>query len=158
MPGMPEYAGWVYVHLANDPAAARTAVTRLTLVPDPGREQDNGPGDEPSAGTSMRQRLVLARCDVAEGAPPASILPVFDAVCTEIADPDGDRDRFVEEWAVSLAEHVQRYDQVALVFAAAVRGRRYGAEQRWIQWADRVMDMEVIIPALPEPERSVTGG
>lgn len=155
--GLPEHAGWVFVHLAHDPVAARVAVTRLTLVPSPERGPDGAARREPPEGTSLRQQLVLAYCDVSEGAPAASILPVIEAVCEELADPDGDRDRFVEEWAISLAEHVHRYDQVALVFAAAMRGRRYGAEQRWVQWAHRVMDMEVTIPVLPVPERPVAG-
>jgi hypothetical protein len=67
----------------------------------------------------------------------------------------------VEEWAVMVAEAAYRYDQVALIFAAAVRGRRPGAEHRWAAWSTRVLHTELILPpaaasttaADPQPAR-----
>jgi hypothetical protein len=156
--GLPEYAGWVLAHLAGDPMAARAAVTRFSLVPDPERAPRDGTGASPPPDNPLRHQLVLARCKIADGAPPASILPVIQDVCAELADRDGNYDRLAEEWAIALAEHVRRYDQVALVFAASVRGRRHGAEQRWAQWAAHIMGMEVTIPVPPGPGLPVAGG
>jgi hypothetical protein len=150
---LPELAAWLLVHRVCDPDAAVAVLTRLAAVP-VAPSDGPGPADASApAGPSLRHRLVLTRCAVASGAPPAAILPVIDATCAELADPGIPHDRFSEEWAVALAEHVQRYDQVALVFAASVRGRRYGAAQRWSQWAARVLQAELIIPAVPEPAR-----
>ena len=55
-----------------------------------------------------------------------------------------------EEWAVALSETAARYDQAALVFAAAVRGGRDGAAQRWNAWSRRVLDADLILPAIPD--------
>jgi hypothetical protein len=56
-----------------------------------------------------------------------------------------------EGWAVALAETVRRYDQVALVFAAAVRGGRRGAAERWARWSQAVLHTELILPTQPAP-------
>ncbi|HUC23600.1 MAG TPA: hypothetical protein VMA73_12905 [Streptosporangiaceae bacterium] len=146
--GMPELAAWLLVHHAHDPAAARAVLTPLISVHVHGTEN---PAAAAEAG--LRRRLVLARCAVAEGAALDSVLPVIEAACTELADPTIPRDRFVDEWAVALAEHAQRYDQVALVFAASMRARRPGAAQRWSQWADRVLHTNLILPVVPTAAR-----
>lgn len=93
-----------------------------------------------------RRGLVLARCEIADGAAPHAVLPVIDDACAQLADPNSPYDRFVEEWAVALAELVHRYDQVALVFAASVRGRRPGAADRWTRWASRALEVELTVP------------
>ncbi len=156
--GLPELAAWLLVHGAGDPAAARAVLTRLAAVP-VSEPEHPAPGSSPAtADSSLRRELVRTRCAIAEGARPTEILPVVNAVCLELADPNAPHDRFSEEWAVALAEHVQRYDQVALVFAASVRGRRYGAAHRWSLWADRVLRTELVIPAVPEPARVPAGG
>jgi hypothetical protein len=154
--GLPELAAWLLVHRAGDPDAARAVLTRLAAVPGPDPEgAGSSPGPERP---SLRRGLVLARCAIAEGAAPREILPAINAVCVELADPSAPYDRFSEEWAVALAEQAQRYDQAALVFAASVRGRRYGAAERWRKWADRVLHTELVIPAVPEPAQITAGG
>ncbi len=102
----------------------------------------------------MSRRLVLARCDIAEGLPTRRILPVLADVQTILAEPLAGEptwpvtaaDLRIERWAVALAEAAHRYDQVALVFAAAVRGRRTGTEQRWAEWSLRVLHTELVLP------------
>ncbi len=127
--GQPEIGAWLLVQAAADPAAARELISR-----------HESPDD-------LRQRLVLACCAVGEGASPASVLPVIEAVCLAQADERIPWDPVAEEWAVALGERLLRYDQVALVFAAGVRGRRHGAAERWKNWARRRMDSELVIPA-----------
>jgi hypothetical protein len=143
--GMPELAAWLLVHQAGDPAAARAVITRRP-APAPQR-----PAEAQPAAMSLRSNLVLAHCAVAEGALPQAILSVLDDACAELADPDIPYDRFVEEWAIALAEHTKRYDQAALAFAAAVRGGRRGAAERWTEWASRVLHAELTISSVPEP-------
>lgn len=138
--GLPELGAWLLVHRADDVPAARRMLAKLTVVPAEGE-----PPEQP-----LRRRLVLARCELAAGALPHTILPVIDDVCAQLADPATHHDRFTEEWAVALAESVHRYDQVALVFAASVRGHRFGAAQRWNAWAARVLHTELTID---EPAR-----
>jgi FHA domain len=98
---------------------------------------------------ALRRRLVLARCDIAEGEPPEVIRPVIADACAALAGWRLRSDQVTEEWAVALSEAAARYDQAALVFAAAVRGGRYGAEQRWKAWSARVLDAEIIVPPAP---------
>ncbi|HET9895621.1 MAG TPA: hypothetical protein VFQ44_11900 [Streptosporangiaceae bacterium] len=147
--GMQELAAWLLVHRAEDPQAARAMITELAPVAAPGsssRQRSAAPELSP------RQRLVLARCDIADGTTLAAVLAVLDDVCAELAEPAVPYDRVVEEWAVAVAEQAGRFDQVALVFAASVRGMRRGAGQRWADWARRVLGTEITIPALAGPD------
>jgi hypothetical protein len=137
--GMQELAAWLLVHQAADPVAARAMIATLSPVPAGG---SGAPGR-----LSLRQRLVLARCDLAEDMNLTAVLAVLDDVCAELAEPVAPYDRVVEEWAVIVAEQARRYDQVALVFAASVAGLRRGASQRWSDWARRVLGTEITIPA-----------
>ncbi len=142
--GERDLAAWLLVHLAEDPAAARATLEPLATT-----------GDAPVR-RSLRQRLVLTRCDVATGAPERRVLPVLTDACHYLIKPAVRSDPYIEPWAVGLAEAIRREDQVALVFAAAVRGARPGAERRWAQWSREVLHAELI---LPPPERpSVTSG
>jgi pSer/pThr/pTyr-binding forkhead associated (FHA) protein len=95
---------------------------------------------------SLRRRLVLARCEIAEGEPGETIRPVMADVCAALADKSVRSDQVAEEWAVALSEAASRYGQAALVFAAAVRGGRYGAAHRWQSWSVRVLGTEIILP------------
>lgn len=97
-------------------------------------------------GPSLRRRLVLARCELAEGNPADAIRPLIADVCASLAASSGRSDQVAEDWAVRLSEVAARYDQAALVFAAAVRGGRYGAAQRWQAWSVRVLGTEIILP------------
>ena len=94
----------------------------------------------------LRRRLILARCNLAEGAPADDIRPVIADVCAALADPNIPADQVAEEWAVAVSETAARYDQGALVFAAAMRGGRYGAAQRWQSWSRRVLGTGIILP------------
>lgn len=147
--GMQELAAWLLVHRAGDPAAARAMITELAAVPDSGSA--SGPPTAPGE-KSLRQRLVLACCNIEETAAMSEILPVLYDVCAELAEPGVPYDRVVEEWAVAVAEQAQRYDQAALIFAASVRGSRRGASQRWSDWARRVLGAELTIPAFAGPD------
>ena len=146
----------------------RERVTRLVIPP--GRERgqeirlghpDTGPAldfeyvtailpaewrDDAARPSGLRRRLVLARCEIAEGDPADTIRPVIADVCAALADKSARSDQVTEEWAVAVSEAAARYDQAALVFAAAVRGGRYGAAQRWQAWSVRVLGTEIILP------------
>ena len=98
---------------------------------------------------ALRRRIVLARCEIADGEPAGIIRPVISDVCAVLADSNLGSDQVTEEWAVALSETAARYDQAALVFAAALRGGRYGAAQRWQAWSRRVLDAEIILPPAP---------
>ena len=122
--GMPVQAAWLLA--VDDPARARAMIT----------------------GTDLLSRLVLARCE--PGLP-------LDALAAEVCDGLAAAVRtageggetapgVAEEWMIALAEQAHRADLVALVFAAAVRGRRSGAVVRWQAWAKRVLHTDLIIP------------
>jgi len=130
--GLSELGAWLLAHQAGLADQARTLLG-ATAPEDP----------KPLA---LRRRLVLARCELAEGADPDAIRPVIVDVCAALADRSARSDQVTEEWAVALSEAAARYDQAALVFAAAVRGGRYGAEHRWKDWSARVLGAEVVLP------------
>ena len=122
-----ETAGWLLVNQLEQPAAARDAVAEAQACP--------------------RLELVLARCDLAEGKPADVIIPAIDQACADLSDhervPFPHRD--LENWAVAVGELAGRLDQVALVFAAAVRGGRAGAADRWAKWALLVHGTRIVI-------------
>lgn len=137
--GLPELGAWLLAHQAVQSAQARALLGASG--------QGNNTAAQPEPGVpGLRRRLVLARCEIAEGAAPDVIRPVITDVCAALADPGIRSDQVTEEWAVALAEAAGRYDQAALVFAAAVRGARYGAEQRWKTWSRDVLHAEIILP------------
>jgi hypothetical protein len=125
--GEEETAGWLLVHRLDAPANARSAVAQT--------------GDGP------RRDLVLAHCDLAEGRPSALVVPALQRVCDDLADPERVPypHRDLEEWGLIVAEQAGRFDQAALIFAAAVRGGRPGASDRWSSWADRVLGTPIVI-------------
>ena len=150
--GLPELGAWLLAHYEE-----RTAEARALLEPPDGagaqaERAPEGAQDTPEATRQgLRYRLVVARCEVAEGMPADSIRPVIADVCAALTDLGVRADPVAEEWAVALSEAAARYDQAALVFAAAVRGGRYGAAQRWNSWSKRVLDTEVIVPSATTP-------
>lgn len=147
--GLPEFGAWLLADLASQPDQARAllATTGRRGGATTGRRGGAAAGHE-AQGPGLRDRLVLARCDIADGAAADVIRPVIADVCAALADVSERSDQVCEEWAVALSEVAQRYDQVALVFAAAVRGGRYGAEQRWKAWSRDVLHAEIVVPFL----------
>ena len=137
--GLAELGAWLLAHHAGFPVQARAL---LSSSP-PERGNDASTGSRPPL---LRRRLVIARCEIAEGEGPTVIRPVIADVCAALADRNIRSDQLTEEWAVALSEAAARYDQAALVFAAAVRGGRYGAEHRWKTWSARMLGAEIILP------------
>ena len=129
---------------ADDYAAAGDHERRLAArQPAPARRR---PGCRCSRRGRPRRALVLAHCDLLEGlADP--ILPAVEQACTDLADPERVPfpHRDLETWAVAVSEMADRFDQVALVFAACVRGGRRGAADRWADWALRNLDTRLTI-------------
>ena len=72
-------------------------------------------------------------------------------VCDDFARQQRLHDAVLEGWCIDLAEVMGRDDQVALIFAAAVRGQRAGARQRWEAWSRRVLGADLILPRDDEP-------
>jgi hypothetical protein len=128
--GHPDLAGWLLVHDIGSPAAARDQLARPAAVAVP----------------ALRRKLVEARCDVAEERAPRAALETVAEACHALADPALEADPLVERWAVDVAEALRREDRVALVFAAAVRGGRSGAEDRWRAWMNEVLHAELVLP------------
>jgi hypothetical protein len=156
--GLPELGAWLLAHLAGQPAAARELLgpPPAAGLADAAVAAEAG-ADVPPHSPGLRRRLVLARCEIAEGAAPDGIRPVITAVCAALADQQVRSDQITEEWAVALSEAAARYDQAALVFAAAVRGGRYGAEHRWRAWSRDVLHADIILPpAAAGPVRPAT--
>jgi hypothetical protein len=137
--GLPEVGAWLLAHVADQPDQARALLAASGQRAVAALRQE-------SEVSGLCRRLVLARCEIAEGAAPEVIRSVIAEVCAALADPSTPSDQVAEEWAVALSEAAQRYDQAALVFAAAVRGGRYGAGQRWKAWAREVLRAEIVIP------------
>ncbi|SDT45844.1 hypothetical protein [Actinoplanes derwentensis] len=138
--GRPEQAAWLLVHRLGAPGPARELME--SHRPEP--ESDDGHR------RGLLRSLVLARCDVADdtGAASPATLAVLDTMLAELERPvPAALEHDVEEWAVALAETVHRPDLVALLFAAALRGGRHGAAQRWNSWSVRVLGVPLVLPA-----------
>jgi hypothetical protein len=144
--GLPELAGWLLAHELGDAEAARAVLA--AAPPDvPARE----PGRPFSGGErALRHRLAAARCDVLEGESGAESwdgLAALDDVQTHLAADSPLFDHLLEPWAVALTEALDRPDLTACVFAAAVRGRRRGAAERWDAWSRRRLRVPLVLPA-----------
>lgn len=135
--GLPEVGAWLVAHVDERPDLARALLADAARFAP--RRRPEVPG--------LRRRLVLARCEIVEGNSADVIRPVIDETCATLANPGSRSDQVTEEWAVALSQAAQRYDQAALVFAAAVRGGRFGAEHRWKAWARDVLQADIIIPS-----------
>jgi hypothetical protein len=93
-----------------------------------------------SAVLALSRRQVLARCDAIDGAPHERIIPVLTETQELLANRRAPWAEHTEAWAVAIAEVIRRYDQAALIYAAAVRGGRPEAARRWREWSDRVLE------------------
>jgi tetratricopeptide (TPR) repeat protein len=138
-----DLAAWHLAHRGDGAAEARKMV-----LADTGRAGQHSlrSMDSWSADPAMPHRLILARCDIAEGRPTTTALQVLADACEYLAGPASRISPYVETWAVALAESMGRDDLVALVFGAAVRGRRLGAAERWDDWARAVLGHDLVLP------------
>jgi len=96
---------------------------------------------------ALSLRQVQARCDAADGVCDDGIITVLTQTQELLADPHIPGAERTETWAVAIAEAIRRYDQAALVFAAAVRGHRPGAAARWREWSAQVLKVNLTVPA-----------
>ncbi|WP_369232428.1 hypothetical protein AB5J56_10835 [Streptomyces sp. R21] len=155
---VPVMAAWILAHHLADPVTAKATVLPPTWRGRYGLERVRNllraasPSDEIARfedvlRPDLRGRLILARCELAEGGGHRDVLPVLRQARAALADAAAPYDPFVEEWAVAVAECAGRFDQVAVLFAASVRGHRLGAAQRWQEWARRVLGVELSIPS-----------
>jgi hypothetical protein len=132
--GMVTEAAWTLVHDAGDVAKARA-------------ELDSAYSEQIAPDERLLRDIVLARCGVADGDPPRPILAVLARAQHWLAGSASGPSVRVEEWAVAVAAAMRRFDQVALVYAAAVRGGRLGAADRWRDWSDRRHHPPLVLPA-----------
>jgi len=133
---LPVLGAWLLAHRAGLPAEALARRGGLPARPE---------------GAPLRHRLIFARCAIAEGSPADVLAAVVAEVRAALEDRAVVADPVTEDWAVAVSEAAGRYDLAALVFAAAVRGGRYGAAQRWNTWSKRVLDTEITLPPAPMP-------
>jgi hypothetical protein len=146
--GMPELAAWLLAHHLGDVAGARQQLARDPRPADPSADS---PAD---GGRTLRRRLVAARCNAAERVALADVTATLEEAMLRLATGDQLADPLVEPWSVAVAAAMDRADLVASVFAAAVRGRRPNAAQRWAEWSRSVLHVPLVLPAMaadPEP-------
>ena len=149
--GAHEEAAWIYVdHLGDIPAArAELAAADAAAAPaDPGTARPAA-----ARAAELRRRLILARCNAAENVAGTETLTILKEVMRHLEHEVEPLGRIsIEERAVVVAEAMNRPDLVALLFAAAVRGGRPRAAERWNAWSERALGMPLI---LPEPGTDV---
>ncbi|GID93443.1 hypothetical protein ACFQFC_16255 [Amorphoplanes digitatis] len=142
--GDPSQAAWLLVHTAGDVTAARACLARGG-TPEP---TDTGSGPAWSA-ASLVHRLAEARCDLEERIREPATLRLLADVQEALAGGHPVNDIRIPDWSTIIAVRLRRLDQAALVHAAAVRGRRSGARQRWITWSAAEFGVPVVLP--PDP-------
>jgi hypothetical protein len=139
--GRTRQAAWLLVHHVGDAAAARTVMAA--------DEDPTAPDSTRTAASALLSRLVLARCDVVEGADPGEAVDALRAVTDHLAGmPAPWFGTELESWAVDVASSMNRPDLVALIYAGAVRGGHHGAADRWDEWSRRTLGVPL---QLPEP-------
>jgi hypothetical protein len=139
--GLPELAGWLLAHELGDADSARAALAAPATEARPLHL---------SGDPALRRRLVEARCDVLVVESTTESwdgLVALDDVQTHLAAESPLFDHLLEPWAVALTEALDRPDLTACVFAAAVRGLRRGAVERWDAWSRRRLRVPLVLPA-----------
>lgn len=137
-------AAWLLADVVGDPAEARVCLARHPVYRPAERTNWSAP--------VLLHMLASARCDLAEAAPRTAIPGVLDTLADvqqALASRAQVNDVRVRDWAVAVATILKRFDQVALVFAAAVRGRRMRAAEAWQEWSRDHLGMPIVIPATP---------
>jgi hypothetical protein len=142
--GDPNEAAWLLADVVGDPAEARACLARHPV---------DRPAD-PSGWSApvLLHMLASGRCDLAEGGTRTAIpgvLEILDDVQQALVSGAPVNDLRVRDWAVEIATILKRFDQVALIFAAAVRGRRMRAAEAWQAWSHAHFDMAIVVPGLP---------
>lgn len=142
--GDPNEAAWLLADVVGDPAEARACLARHPVDP---------PAD-PSGWSApvLLHMLASARCDLAEGGTRTAIpgvLDTLDDVQQALASSSPVNDLRVRDWAVEIATLLKRFDRVALIFAAAVQGRRMWAADSWQAWSRAHLGTPIVIPRLP---------
>ncbi|MBG0562556.1 hypothetical protein [Actinoplanes aureus] len=137
--GRHTFAAWTYVHELGDLDAARMSLR----LPDTRRDWT-----EDGSTIDLRRRLVETRCALAEDAPADIVLPVLTDVQNHLVAMAAlvVRVAALQDWAIAVAEAAKRFDQVALTFAAAVRGGDPAAAERWRRWALDRYGQTIVIP------------
>lgn len=156
--GQPERAAWLLAHRLGEATRARELLAHEPpSSPPPSSPSSSSGNDREAAAATDRVRgllraLVLARCDVtdagADAPPPPTALAALDTVMDELDGPTpAGPDHDLEDRAVELAEAIRRPDLAALIFAAAVRGGRHGAAERWDTWSQETLGVALVLPA-----------
>lgn len=145
--GAHEEAAWIFAHHLGDIPAARAELAAADAA---AAAAPAGPGTaQPAASRAadLRRRLILAWCNTAENVAGAETLAILTEVMRHLEHEVEPLGRIsIEERAVVVAEAMNRPDLVALLFAAAVRGGRPRAAERWNAWSERALGMPLILP------------
>jgi hypothetical protein len=143
-------AAWILVHELGQAEAARDVLTPPATDGPPAASADAAGSGTSEETAELLRRIVLARCDVADGRDPGDALAVLDDVMSRLeqASPAWHVPE-LEPWAIAVAEAMTRLDLVALIFAAAVRAGRFQAAERWDEWSRRVLGVPL---QLPDPD------
>lgn len=137
---MHDFAIWHLAHYVGDVAGARALEST---------------GQPPGDPRQLRWRLAVARCDIADHRSDSGPLGVLADACRYLERPLAHHDPYVESWAAAIATAMRREDQVALLYAAGVRGHYDGAAERWAAWSRDTLHCELILPvAEPGPAKT----
>ena len=163
--GAHEQAAWILAHQIGDAPAARAELVEAEAEAEAaGQAPDQVAGPSAVARKAaarktaeLRLRLTRARCDVAENVARSETIGILGEAMEHLDHDVLSLDPLsIEQRAVAVAEAMGRPDLVALVFAAAVRGGRHQAAERWNGWSQRVLQVSLILPE-PGLDRVLAG-
>ena len=144
--GRRRQAAWLLVQHVGDAETARAVMADADAAPAAASDAPAPPTSR-EAISALLDRLVLARCDIAEGADPTEAVQALRAVADYLAStPTLWFGAEIEPWAVDLARSMNRPDLAALVYAGAVRGQHHGARDRWDEWSRRTLGVPLQPP------------
>ncbi|MEV4515500.1 hypothetical protein AB0K00_41905 [Dactylosporangium sp. NPDC049525] len=134
--GLLEQAAWTLVDRLGDTTGARAVLPHVTTAR--------------TEAQRLSIELVLARCHLAEDGGGRLVPATLRRAADLLANRSVRVELRLEEWAVAVAIAAHRFDQVALIFAAAIRGRRPRARERWQAWSERQFGAPVPLAWLEE--------
>jgi hypothetical protein len=136
-------AAWVLAHVVGETEEARACLAR-NPVPE-GAAADDAQAVVPR----LLCLLAATRCDIAAGRQATAAIGALTEVQRALASELPVNDARVREWAIEIAILLDRLDQVALVYAASVRGRRPRAAALWTEWVANRYGTPLVLPGVP---------
>jgi len=130
-------AAWVFAQQAYLFNRARSILQQVTIE---------------SVADELSRDLILACCEAGNGKVQQAGIYLHHVISQFDQLTHNPRCEQIEQWAVAVAEQIERPDLIASIYAAAYLAGSPKAEQRWEAWAMESLGDATGVPLTPSPQ------